>query len=310
VRAKAEVRNHESERRRQRSAGRRNSGESRKPKVRNPRPGTRNPGLRSAPIGVFDSGIGGLTVVRALRRLLPNESIVYFGDTARVPYGTKSAETIARFARQDAGFLVERGVKLVVVACHSASSVALTELARSCPVPVLGVIEPGARAVVEASRVNRVGVIGTAATVRAAAYERAIRRLRPGVQILAKATPLFVPLAEEGWLDGAVAELACRRYLGELKQEGIDALLLGCTHFPLLAPVIGRVMGPGVRLVDSSEETAAAAADLLRERRLLVRSGPGRQQFYLSDLTPSFETVGARFLGAALGEVVRASVGD
>jgi len=259
---------------------------------------------------VFDSGIGGLTVVRALRRLLPDESIVYFGDTARVPYGTKSAETIRRFARQDADFLVERGVKLVVVACHSASSVALEELERLSPVPVLGVIEPGARALVEASRLGRVGVIGTAATVRAAAYERAIRRLSPKVQILAKATPLFVPLAEEGWLDGAVAELACRRYLGELKQEGIDALLLGCTHFPLLAPVISRVMGPSVRLVDSSEETARAAAELLKRLRLRAPKGRGRQQFYLSDLTPSFETVGARFLGAALAEVTRASVGE
>ncbi len=279
--------------------------------VRSPKSSVRGPAAaRSAPIGVFDSGIGGLTVVRALRRLVPGESIVYLGDTARVPYGTKSADTIARFARQDADFLVERGAKLVVVACHSASSVALDALGRCLPVPVLGVIEPGARAAIEASRVNRVGVIGTAATIRAAAYERALRRLAPGVQILARATPLFVPLAEEGWLEGGVVELACRRYLGDMKKEGIDALLLGCTHFPLLAPVIGRVMGPGVRLVDASEETAAAAARLLKQLRLLAPAGRGRVQFYLTDLTPSFETVAARFLGAALGEVTRASVGE
>jgi len=261
-----------------------------------------------APVGVFDSGIGGLTVVRALRARLPRESIVYFGDTARVPYGTKSAETITRFALQDAEFLAARGVKLVVVACHSASSVALPELVRRVGVPVVGVIDPGARALVAATRSRRVAVIGTRATIASGAYERAIRAADPEVEIVAKPTPLLVPLAEEGWQDGEVAELVVRRYLAGLADEGVDALLLGCTHFPLLADAIGRVLGPGVKLVDSSEETAARAATLLDEQGLLDRAGTPRHRCYLSDLTPSFEQVGARFLGAPLGEVMRASV--
>ncbi len=262
----------------------------------------------AAPIGIFDSGIGGLTVVRALLERLPNESIVYFGDTARVPYGTKSAETITRFAIQDAGFLIGRGVKMIVVACHSASSVAMPELVKRMNVPVLGVIEPGARALVAATRTNRVAVIGTGATIGSAAYERAIRAVRADIEILAKPTPLFVPLAEEGWLDGEVAELVAQRYLADLAGEGVDALLLGCTHFPLLVPVIRRVLGPGVRLVDSSKETAVAAAELLEREGLVNPDGPPQRRFYLSDLTPNFEAVGARFLGMPLGEVIRASV--
>uniref|UniRef100_A0A7C4GC29 Glutamate racemase n=1 Tax=candidate division WOR-3 bacterium TaxID=2052148 RepID=A0A7C4GC29_UNCW3 len=262
------------------------------------------------PIGVFDSGIGGLTVVRALQAELPHEDIVYFGDTARLPYGTKSAETIARFAIEDAGFLVERGVKLVVVACHSASSAALEELVRSCPVPVLGVIEPGTRALVAATRSNRVAVIGTALTIAAGAYERAIRALRADVQIVAKATPLFVSLAEEGWLENEVAEMTARRYLDGIAAGGVDALLLGCTHFPLLIQVITRVLGEGVRVVDSSAETARAVKELLDARGLATsREGRGQLKFFLSDIAPRFETVGARFLGAPLEDVTRATVG-
>jgi len=267
-----------------------------------------SPAGRDAPIGVFDSGIGGLTVVGALRRQLPDESIVYLGDTARLPYGTKSAETITRYALEDADFLVARGVKLVVVACHSASSVALEELGRRLSVPVVGVIRPGARAVVAATTVNRVGVIGTRATIGSASYERAIRAERPGIEILARPCPLFVPLAEEGWTDDEVADRVARRYLEDLGREGIDALLLGCTHFPLLAPVIGRVLGTGVALVDSSEATAAAAARLLEERGLLTDGGAPRLRWYLTDLTPGFEQVAARFLGGEPGEVLRASV--
>ncbi len=287
------------------------------PTVRNPR--------ADAPIGVFDSGIGGLTVVRALRALLPAESIIYFGDTARVPYGTKSAETITRFAQQDARFLVTRGVKLIIVACHSASSAALLELRRSLMVPVIGVVEPGARALVAATRSSRVAVIGTTATILSAAYERAIRALRSDIEIIARATPLLVPMAEEGWgaetladsrqsaadaLRTKAAELVCRYYLGGLVDENVDALLLGCTHFPLLASTIARVVGPGIRLVDASQETARAAAQLLRDKGLLAPTGPSRLRVYLSDLAPSFEVVGTRFLGAPLGEVTRASVGD
>lgn len=283
----------------------------------------------NAPIGVFDSGIGGLTVLRALRRRMPAEDLLYLGDTARVPYGTKSAETIVRFAREDARFLLNRGVKLLVVACHSASSVALRELAAESSVPVIGVIEPGARALVAATRNSRVAVIGTSATIRAAAYERTIRGLRPDIEIVAKATPLLVPLAEEGWGEeetenptpkegsraesdrARAAEMVCRSYLGGLAAEGIDALLLGCTHFPLLARTIGRVLGPAVKLVDASEETASAAAELLL-RLKLARSAaaPGRLQIYLSDLTPGFETIAPRFLGSEPGELMRATLAD
>ena len=263
---------------------------------------------RESPIGVFDSGIGGLTVVRAIIERLPGESVVYLGDSARVPYGTKSAETIVRFALQDAEFLKVRGVKMIVVACHSASSVALPELVSRFDVPVLGVIEPGARAVVAATKANRVGVVGTTATIGSAAYERAIRAVQSDVEIVAKPTPLFVPLAEEGWQDNEVAELVARRYLEPLGAEGIDALLLGCTHFPLLMPVIARVLGPAVQLVDSSVETAGAAAALLAERGMLAERSVGRHRFYLTDLTPGFEMIGARFLGSPLGEILRASV--
>lgn len=249
-------------------------------------------------------------MVRALRRRLPGESIVYFGDPARSPYGTKSADTILRFAVEDAGFLLSRGVKLVIVACHSASSSALPELERRLPVPVLGVVEPGARAAVRATRSNRVAVIGTSATITSGAYEKAIRGLRRSIEIIAKPTPLFVPLVEEGWLDNDVAESVARRYLAGLADEGVDTLLLGCTHFPLLARVIGRVLGPAVTLVDSAEQTATSAAELLARHRLLSPGGTVRHRFYLSDLAPNFQTVGERFLGEPMGDVVRASVGD
>ncbi len=263
----------------------------------------------NAAIGVFDSGIGGLTVVRALRERLPGESIIYFGDPARFPYGSKSAETILRFAVEDAEFLLSRGVKMIVVACHSASSVALPELERRLRVPVLGVIEPGARALVEATQRRRVAVIGTRATIASAAYERAIRARRPDIEILAKPTPLFVALAEEGWLDGDITTTIVHRYLDDMVREGVDALLLGCTHFPLLAPAIAAALGPGVKLIDSSRETAAEAAAVLERENLLNTGGPVRHRFYLSDLSPNFERVGARFLGTQLGDVVRASVG-
>ncbi|MEO0079670.1 MAG: glutamate racemase [candidate division WOR-3 bacterium] len=263
----------------------------------------------SRPIGVFDSGVGGLTVVRELRSRLPQESIVYFGDTARLPYGTKSAETITRFALQDGDFLVQRGVKMVVVACHSATSVALSELSRRLPVPVVGVIEPGARAVVAATKTGRVAVIGTMATITAKAYERAIRALTQKIEIIAKPTPLFVPLVEEGWLDNEVAEGVVRHYLSGMTEDCVDALLLGCTHFPLLAPVISRVLGPKVQLIDPAVETAATVERLLRELGLLNPGGPGRHRFYLSDLVPNFPVVAARFLGEPLEEVMLASPG-
>jgi glutamate racemase len=263
---------------------------------------------RNRPIGVFDSGLGGLTVVKALKKVLPYEEIVYLGDTARLPYGTKSAEAIRRFSIQDIEFLISRNVKLVIVACHSASSVALDELLKRYELPILGVIDPGARAAVEATRNGRIGVIGTSLTIGSGSYERAIRNYRRDVEIVAKPTPLFVPLAEEGWLNNDVARRAAATYLKPLKAERIDTLLLGCTHYPLLKRVIARALGPGIRLVDSSEETARSARARLARLDLLRARGRRGPRFYLSDLSPNFREICSRFLGEPVSDVIRASI--
>jgi glutamate racemase len=266
------------------------------------------------PIGVFDSGIGGLTVVRALKRILPNENIIYLGDTARVPYGIKSPEAITLFAFEDTRFLVNRKVKLIVVACHSVSSVCLPELKKSFSVPMIGVIEPGARAALAATRNRRIGVIGTQATINAGTYERIIREIakkeKPDkdIEIVAKSTPLFVPLVEEGCLDNEIALLATKSYLLSFQEEGIDTLLLGCTHYPLLKGTIQQVLKK-VRLVDSSTATARATKKILIESGLMrTESGQPDYRFYLSDVTPNFAEVGRRFFGSAIANVVRASI--
>lgn len=260
-------------------------------------------------IGVFDSGVGGLTVFRELARLMPEEDLVYLGDTARVPYGTRSPETIRRYVLEDARFLVSQGVKLLVVACHTSSAVALEELRRRVEVPVVGVIEPGVRRALQLTR-GRVGVIGTPATVRSAAYPRLIRRLRPEVRVISRACPLFVPLAEEGWMnDGAGAREVVRRvaelYLDELRRHRVDTLILGCTHYPLLREAIGAVMGPEVALVDASGETAREAQAVLERRGARRSSSPvrGRRRFFVTDDPGRFRRVAERFLGSALGEV-------
>jgi glutamate racemase len=222
-------------------------------------------------IGVFDSGVGGLTVVAALRRRLPRESILYLGDTARLPYGSKSPATVTRYTRRNVDFLAQHGVKAVVVACNTASALALPELA--LPVPVWGVIEPGAERAAAASG-GRVGVIATEATVRSDAYPRALRRLRPELVISSRACPLFVPLVEEGWHDDPITEQVASRYLAPLLAGGIDTLVLGCTHYPLLAPVLAKVAGPAVRLVDSAESVAEAVAAGLAERGLAAAGAP------------------------------------
>lgn len=261
------------------------------------------------PLAVFDSGIGGLTVLRALRRRLPAESMLYLGDTARVPYGTRADETVLRYAREAAAFLVARDVKAVVVACNTVSAVALDALAGELPVPVVGVLEPGAR---EACRRTggRVGVIGTAATVRSAAYARRIRELRPGTEVFQAACPLFVPLAEEGWDDGDVPRLVAERYLAELKAAAVDTLVLGCTHYPVLRPVIRAVMGEGVELVDSAKAAAEEVAELLSEHSL---AAPGEHDadadhFFVTDSSERFREVGERFLGATLARLEQVSL--
>jgi len=258
----------------------------------------------SAPIGVFDSGIGGLTVARELMRQLPNESIIYFGDTARVPYGPKSPETVRRYSHEITSFLLGQGVKAVVVACNTATAHALPMLRAELPVPVVGVVEPGARAAVRASTNGEIGVIGTVGTVSSRAYDRAIHQLAPHAHVRARACPLFVPLAEEGWTEGPIARLAAETYLASLARSGIDTLVLGCTHYPLLKPLLRKVVADRAELVDSADVTAAKAAALLEALDLENRSEAlPRHQVFVTDVPQRFREVGDRFLGAPLTDV-------
>ena len=272
---------------------------------------------RRRPIGVFDSGLGGLTVLRALHERLPGEDLIYFGDTARVPYGTKGEQTVRSFAQQDAGFLLGLGVKLIVVACNTASAFALDHLRAFAPVPVLGVIAPGVATALARTRGGTVGVIGTSGTIRSGRYQEGLAAGLADVaglapeRIVARECPLFVPLAEEGLLDHELTRLAVAEYLSELRGTDIDTLILGCTHYPLLKPAIAAFLGPEVALVDSADALAAAAERLLqREDLLRPQPGPtvpgpdgGRQEFYLSDLPWKFGEIGARFLGRPITDV-------
>ena len=258
-----------------------------------------------APLGVFDSGIGGLTVARALFERLPKESVIYFGDTARVPYGPKSPDTVRRYSAEILAYLLGRGVKAVVVACNTSTAHALSSLQEKSPVPVIGVIEPGARAAVAATRTGTIGVIGTAGTIASGAYDRAIKALRPDAKVHGQACPLFVPLVEEGWFEHPAAELIAREYLEPLQRAKVDVLVLGCTHYPLLKPLLARVMGPGgdVTLVDSAEETATAVARELERLDLLANGSAHEHRFVVSDDEPHFRKVGALFLGEKLKQV-------
>ncbi len=260
--------------------------------------------MNPAPLGVFDSGIGGLTVARALFEKLPRESVIYFGDTARVPYGPKSPDTVRRYSGEILAYLLKRGVKAVVVACNTSTAHALADLQAHSPVPVIGVIEPGARAAVRASRTGKIGVIGTAGTVASGAYERAIKALRGDAQVASQACPLFVPLVEEGWFEHPATELIARDYLEPLRQAGVDVVVLGCTHYPLLKPLLGRVLGPGVTLIDSADETAESVNRELAERQLTADGqGSPEHRFVVSDDEPHFRKVGARFLGEKIKQV-------
>jgi len=263
------------------------------------------------PVGVFDSGIGGLTVVRELLRQLPHEHLVYFGDTARVPYGNKSPETVRRYSREILAFLEGQGVKMVVVACNTASAHALEDLQRAAPVPVEGVVGPGARAAVRASRSGHIGVIGTAGTMKSGAYARAIRALAGDARVVEQACPLFVPLVEEGWLDHEVTRLVAREYLAPLARQGMDTLVLGCTHYPLLKPLLHEILGPDIVLIDSAEETARAVAAELKESALEGDpAGRADVRFVVSDAPEQFERVGARFLGERVKDVQTVVLGS
>lgn len=258
-----------------------------------------------APIGVFDSGLGGLTVLRALHERLPGEDLLYFGDTARVPYGTKGEKTVRAFARQDAGLLVARGVKMVVVACNTASAFALDHLREVLPVPVLGVIEPGVKAALAATRGGAVGVIGTSGTIRSGRYQQGLAAAGLSAdRIVAAECPLFVPLVEEGLGGHAMTRLAVAEYLRPLRAARLDTLILGCTHYPLLSADIGAYLGPDVRLVDSAESLATAACAALADGELLSSEPEaGRLSFILSDIPWKFAEIGARFLGKPITDV-------
>jgi len=261
---------------------------------------------RDGAIGIFDSGVGGLTVLHALLAALPSEDLVYLGDTARAPYGTKSPDTVTRYSLENAEFLRDRGVKMLVVACNSASSVALDALAAAnVDVPIVGVIEPGARAALRQTQSGRIGVIGTEATIASGAYTRALRRERPDLELYTRPCPLLVPLAEEGWTEGAIARDIVETYLASLSRSGIDTLILGCTHYPLLKPVIADVMGDGVVLVDSAQETAREVAERLRAAGLARTGGAGRTSFFVTDVPDRFVHIGQRFLGARVQSAVR-----
>ncbi len=265
----------------------------------------------NAPIGVFDSGLGGLTVVRSLLARLPNERVVYVGDTARVPYGPKSPDTVRRYADEIAGWLVEQGVKAIVVACNTATAHALDALQASMPVPVVGVVEPGARAAVRAAGDGPVGVIGTAGTIASGAYPRAIHALAPKLTVLAQACPLFVPLVEEGWLAHQVTRDVAHEYLDGLLAQDIRALVLGCTHYPLLAPLLQELAGPHVTLIDSADETAAATADILARHGIAAPRSDATptHRFVASDAPDRFLALGQRFLGTALDHVEHVTFG-
>ncbi len=265
---------------------------------------------RASAIGVFDSGIGGLTVVRELARLLPAEPIVYLGDTARVPYGNKSRETVLKFSTENVLFLLHHDVKLVVIACHTASSYAMPFLERHFRHPILGVVEPGVETALQVSRADRIGVIGTQATVASGAYLHAFARMHAQARITQAACPLFVPLVEEGCTDGSLALSVARRYLRPLRKARIDTLILGCTHYPLLKGTIGQVMGPGVQLIDSARQVALKTREVLRQ---MGQEAPPRgprplRRFFVTDEPRHFELLARRFLGWRPDNVAKADV--
>ena len=256
------------------------------------------------PLGLFDSGVGGLTVLREVARQLPNESTVYFGDTARVPYGSKSRDVITRYSLEIAQFLLQEKVKMIVVACNTASAFALPALRGRFDVPVVGVIEPGAQAALANTKTGRIGVIGTEGTIESQAYTEAIHRLKAATPVFGQACPLIVPLVEEGWLDKPVALEIVKEYLVPLLKNQIDTLVLGCTHYPLLKNLLSSVAGPTVRLIDSAEETARTVGRELNALKLEAPSGARvERRYFVSDAPDKFERVGQRFLGESLSSV-------
>lgn len=263
-----------------------------------------------APIGIFDSGVGGLTVFKALKQRLPGESLVYLGDTARIPYGTRSVATVQRYAFEDARFIEALNVKLIVVACNTASALAADRLSLECSVPVIGVIRAGARRATELTRRGVVGVIATEAIVASGVYSKEMEALRPGLEVVARACPLFVPLAEEGWADHPVTRAVAEEYLSDLRKYEVDTVILGCTHYPLLRPTIEQVLGINASYIDSGEVVAEEVARLLDERGLMCRPGqPVCEKFYVTDSAARFRRVAEMFLGRPLDGVETVELG-
>lgn len=262
------------------------------------------------PIGVFDSGIGGLTVLKEIMHMLPKENTIYLGDTARVPYGIRSPETVIKYSFENTKFLFTRDIKLLVIACNTASSISLDAIKDSIAIPVIGVIEPGAKAAVRATRKKRVGIIGTDATITSNAYTNVIKALDERIKVFGLPCPLFVPLVEEGWTDGNIATLVARRYLKNIKKRDIDTLVLGCTHYPLLRTVISKVMGRGVRLIDSAVETSHEIKKTL-EAMTIMRKKKERpvREFYVTDSPEKFLKIGERFLGKKIEHIEKIAVG-
>jgi len=256
------------------------------------------------PIGIFDSGIGGLTVFQEIRRVLPRERLVYLGDTARFPYGTKSPATVTRYSLENSAFLLKHQVKMLVVACNTASAYSLEVIRERFPLPAIGVVEPGAKAAAAVSG-GRIGVIATEVTVHSEAYPEAIRRLNPSLAVFSQACPLLVSLVEEGWLDNEIARKITEHYLANLRKSKIDTLVLGCTHYPLLKRTIGEVMGEGVHIIDSAETVSQEVASLLEEKGMLRTEGEGESEIYVTDFPQRFERVGRLFFGGDLPAVVQ-----
>lgn len=266
---------------------------------------------KNRPIGVFDSGIGGLTVLKEIINELPDEGTIYLGDTARVPYGIRSSETVIRYSFENAGFLFSKGIKLLVIACNTASSISLDAIRNSIPIPVIGVIEPGAKAAVRATRNKKIGVIGTEATIRSNSYTKAIKAIDESIEIIGLSCPLFVPLVEEGWTEGDIVTLVAKRYFEEIKYKGIDALVLGCTHYPLLKKVIARVIGEDVTLIDSAVETSHEIKTILESIGLnREQKGLPLREFYVTDSPERFLRVGEKFLGQKIEHIKKIEVGS
>ncbi|MBN1213620.1 MAG: glutamate racemase [candidate division Zixibacteria bacterium] len=266
------------------------------------------------PIGIFDSGVGGLTVAREVFKLLPQEDVVYFGDVGRYPYGGRSKDIITKFTNQDILFLLEHKVKFIICACNSASSVALDDISGNYEIPIIGVIKPGAIAAIEKTRNDRIGVIGTVATINSNAYARIIHKERPDIKVFSLACPLFVPLAEEGYIEKKATYLIAQDYLQTMRDVNIDTLILGCTHYPLLKNVIEDVMGDSVTLIDSGEETAREAYKILMEKSMINSAASqqpvpeGEHKFFVSDVPEKFTQVASRFLGRPVDRVTRVDI--